>query len=147
MSEQWHIRISGYLDGELTPEECNAFERELQRNPNLARELEEMRAMKNITSEMKLRDLPDQVWQRYWQDTYNRMERNIGWILFSVGAIILLGAGLFALASALFQDADTPWYIRLGIGTVCAGLAVLFASVVRERLYLRKHDPYREVRQ
>lgn len=145
MSHDWHVRISGYLDGELTPEECNAFEREVERNPDLAREFEELRAMQEITAGMKLRELPDQIWERYWRDTYNRLERNVGWILLSLGVIILVTVGLFALATTLLQDASTPWWIRLAIGAVCGGLAMLFVSVVRERLFMRKHDPYRKV--
>jgi anti-sigma factor RsiW len=146
MSEDWHVKISGYLDDELTPEERVAFERQVARDPDLARELEAMRAMKEVTSGMRLRDLPDQVWDHYWEGTYNRIERGIGWLLLSIGAIVLLAGGLYELALALLRDTVDPWWVRLAVGAVSGGLAVLLISVIRERLFMFKRDPYREVK-
>lgn len=146
MPEDWKVRISGYLDNELSPAEREAFELEVDRDPELARELDAMRAMREVTSGMKLEEFPDQVWDRYWEGTYNRLERGIGWILFSLGAIVLLGAGLYELVLALLKDASEPWWIRLAIGSFCGGLAILFVSVLRERIFVRSRDPYREVK-
>jgi len=139
-------RVSGYLDGELSPEERAAFERDLARDPHLAREVASLRAVREVTRTMKLKEFPDVVWDRYWNGTYNRLERRIGWVLLSAGAIVLLAAGLYHLALALWQDAAEPWWLRAAIGAVCAGLAILFVSVIRERLFTARRDPYREVK-
>jgi anti-sigma factor RsiW len=146
MTEDWKVRISGYLDNELSPAEREAFEHQLDRDPELARELDAMRAMREVTHGMKLEEFPDQVWDRYWEGTYNRIERGIGWILFSLGAIILLGAGLYELVLALLKDTSEPWWIRVAIGSLCGGGAILFVSVLRERIFVRRRDPYREVK-
>jgi anti-sigma factor RsiW len=146
MAEDWKVRISGYLDNELSPAEREAFEREVERDPELARELDAMRDMREVTRGMKLEEFPDQVWDRYWEGTYNRLERGIGWILFSLGAIVLLGAGLYELILALLKDTSEPWWIRLAVGSFCGGLAILFVSVLRERIFVRRRDPYREVK-
>jgi len=145
MNKDWSVRISGYLDGELSPEERAAFERELAANPELAEELAALQAMKEVTSSMKLRELPDQVWERYWEGTYNRLERRVGWILFSVGAALLLAGGLYELALALIHNSSEPWWLRLAIGALSGGFAVLLVSVIRERFFMAKRDPYREV--
>ena len=145
MSKDWAVLISGYLDNELDPSERAAFERELKQNPALARELDEMRSIQEVTSGMKLKDFPDNVWERYWDGTYNRIERNFGWLLFSIGAIVLLAAGLYELTLTLILDSTEPWWLKTAIGFVCGGLAVLFVSVLRERLFMRQRDPYREV--
>ncbi|MCK4411951.1 MAG: hypothetical protein KAY32_00270 [Candidatus Eisenbacteria sp.] len=145
MNEDRSVRISGYLDDELAPEERAAFERELAANPELVEELAAMQAMKEVTGSMKLREFPDQVWDRYWQGTYNRMERRLGWILFSIGAIILLAGGLYELTLALIRDSGEPWWIRVAVGALSGGLAILLVSIVRERLFMAKRDPYREV--
>ncbi len=145
-TEDWKVQISGYLDGELEPAERAAFEREVAHNPELARELEALQSMKEVTSGMRLKDFPDQVWERYWEGTYNRLERRVGWLFFSVGVMVLLGAGLYELALSLLQDSVEPWWIRLATGAVCGGLAILFVSVLRERLFMLKKDPYREVK-
>ncbi len=145
MAEDWTIRISGYLDGELEPSEREAFEREVARNSELARELESMRAMREVTGSMKLKDFPDRVWDRYWEGTFNRLERRVGWLLFSLGAMVLLAAGLYEMIVSLL-DGGEPWWIKTAIGALCGGGAILFISVLRERLFMRRRDPYREIK-
>ncbi len=146
MKKDWKILISGYLDNELTPDEMARFQQELTRNPALARELEEMKSMQEVTGSMKLKDFPDQVWERYWDDTYNRLERNIGWFFFSIGAMILMAGGLYKFVLSLLNDSGEPLWVRLAIGIGCSGLGILFISVLRERLFMRQRDPYREVK-
>ena len=111
-----------------------------------AEELKSLRAMQEVTGSMQLKKFPDEVWDQYWEHTYNRLERNFGWILISVGAIVLLTAGACELLRVLFTDSTTPWWIRAATGLVAAGLSVLFVSVLRERIFVRKTDPYREVK-
>jgi len=146
MTKNWKIFISGYLDDELDPQERAEFERELAKNPSLAKELADMKSIQEVTGSMKLKDFPDQIWERYWDDTYNRLERNIGWFFFSIGAMILMAGGLYKLALSLLDDAGEPLWIRLAIGIGCSGLGILFISVLRERLFMRQRDPYREVK-
>jgi hypothetical protein len=111
----------------------------------LARELEVTRAMKGVTESMKLKEFPDAVWDRYWDGTYNRLERRFGWLLLSLGAAVLLAGGLYELAVNLLRESADPWWVRLGIAAAIVGLAVLFVSVARERLFTWRRDPYREV--
>jgi len=143
-------RISAYLDGELEPRDRAAFEDELARSPDLVQELESLRAMKEVTDSMKFEDFPDQVWDRYWEATYNRMERGIGWMLISVGAIILVTAALFQVVPELvnwvLHSESDPWWERVGVAALCVGGAILIVSVVRERVFSRRRDPYRGVK-
>lgn len=89
--------------------------------------------------------LPDESHDAFRAETYNRMERGAGWIFLSVGSIVLLAGGLYELAVNLLRDVVDPWWIRLGVAALVLGLAVLFVSVVRERIFAFKRDPYREV--
>lgn len=146
MAKDWKAYVSGYIDGELRPDEREAFERELERDPDLAAELAAMRAMGEVTGTMKLQEFPDLVWEKYWEGTYNRLERRLGWILFSIGAIVLLAVGLYEFVLELVHDTAEPWWIRGAIGAMCGGLAILLVSVVRERLFSLKKDRYREVK-
>lgn len=81
----WSALISGYLDGELDPNERREFEERVARDPALARELDAVRATKGVMANMKLREFPDEVWERYWKGTYNRLERRVGWLVFWLG--------------------------------------------------------------
>ena len=94
---------------------------------------------------MKYFDLPDKLWAGYWREVYNRLERGIGWILFSIGAMIVLIFAAWELLERFFLDPGQPFFLKLGIGLLITGLIVLLASIVRERLFSRKHDRYDEV--
>jgi hypothetical protein len=146
MTEDWKSRISGYLDGELDPSERAAFERQLATDTALAHELDAIRSLKEVTRGMKLRELPDRVWERYWDGTYNRIERRIGWLLFSIGVIVLLAGAFYELAIVLLRSSADPLWVRIAVGAIGGGFAILVVSVVRERLFTWKRDPYREVR-
>jgi anti-sigma factor RsiW len=146
MPRNWRPYVSAYLDEELEPAERRAFEKELARRPELLEEVEAMRNMKSVISGIKLKALPDAAYDDYRERTYNRLERRVGWILLSIGVIVLLGYGLYQLIVFLVADAELAWWIRAAIGAACAGLAVLFVSVIRERLFVWKRDPYKEVK-
>ncbi len=88
---------------------------------------------------------PDESHDAFRAEAYNRMERGAGWIFLSVGSIVLIAGGLYELAVSLLRDAADPWWVRFGVAALVVGLAVLFVSVVRERIFVFKRDPYKEV--
>ncbi len=146
MPRDWTPYVSAYVDDELEPEERRAFEEELARDPGLREELQEVQSMKSVVAGMRLRELPDDAWDHYRERTYNRLERRVGWILLSVGAAVLVGYGLYELVVFLVSAAELAWWIRAAIGAACVGVAILLVSVIRERIFVWKRDPYREVK-
>ena len=139
-SEQETMRamISGYLDGELDPGERVRFEAYAAAHPEFRREIEEMRGFVQTASHMQPPPVADEEWEKFLDNVYNRMERRIGWILTMVGA-----AGLLVLA--LYFMVVLPWApapIKFAAEVLVAGLGVLFLSVLRQRLVVRKHDRY-----
>jgi len=150
MTQESDPRISGYLDGELSPEERARFEADLARSPELRKEVDAMRSVKDVTGSMAFEEFPDHVWDRYWDSTASRLERRVGWTLVSLGLAILIGAALYQvvpdLVRWLVQDPTTPWWLRLGTGLLCLGVGVLVVSLVRERIVLGSRDPYRKVK-
>jgi hypothetical protein len=84
--------------------------------------------------------------ERYWSRIYNRIERGVGWILFSLGAIIITCWGVFELIEEMVKDPNVSLILKIGVVSLIVGLVVLFASLMRERLTVRKTDKYsREV--
>lgn len=145
MTRDWNELISAYLDGELDAPEREEFERRLKSGEISRTELEEMRAVRGLTRSVQLRPFLDDDWDRYWERTYNRLERNLGWILLSLGAIVLLSVGLYEFLREWLLDGSSPWWLRVATAAVAVGLGFLFVSVVRERLFVRKTDPYRGI--
>ncbi len=137
--------ISLYHDGELNPEEKKRVERHLNECSECRKEFEEMGKFEEVMSKMQFKEPPKEAWKMYWSSVYNRLERRIGWILFSIGAIILLFFGGYKLVEGLIQAHEVPILFKVAILSVLGGVVVLLVSLVREQLFVRKRERYKEV--
>lgn len=133
------------LDNELSPEERSELDLLLADDPNLRAERERLGRLKEVTGEMKLRNPPEQMWDDYWNSAYSRMERGIGWILVSFGVIVVGGWGTWQFVTELIADTEMPPLIKAGILAGSLGLVILTVSVLRQRLFVRKTDPYKDI--
>jgi anti-sigma factor RsiW len=144
--ERARALLMAALDGELGPDERRELDRLIADHPALAGEWSRLTRVKEVTAMVTLRTPSDEVWDGYWKTSYRRTERGIGWLLVAAGAIVLSAWGLWHLFESLLADTDTPVAIRLAIAAVVLGGLVLMFSVLREKLFTRRHDPYdREV--
>ncbi len=137
--------ISSYHDGELDDAQRKMIERHLEQCEECRREYEEMGKFEEVMQQMQLRKPHKEVWEDYWRMVYNRLERKIGWILLSIGGIILLFFGGYKAVEGIIQDASTPLILKIGILTVLGGVAVLLVSLLREQLFVQKRERYKEV--
>jgi hypothetical protein len=133
------------LDGEISPGERDELDRELERDPGLRREWEKLGRVKEVTGTMTYQRPPEEIWNRYWTSVYNRIERGVGWILVSLGAVVLLAWGAWKALEALWGDANLPLFVKAAILTGAVGLLLLAVSVIREKLFTYRRDPYREI--
>lgn len=138
--------MMAYLDDELNDEQKRAFEAHLASCGDCARDLEEFKKLKQMTDGVTLTEPEDRVWDEYWSGLYNRIERGTGWILFSVAAIALLIYGGFELVETIIEDRTVSILAKVGVLALIGGLAILFVSVLRERVYFWGRDRYRNVR-
>jgi len=137
--------ISSYYDGELDEKRKKLVEEHLEQCPECKKEFEEMGKFEEVMRKMELKKPPKEAWQLYWTSIYNRLERRIGWILFSIGAIILIFFGGYKMVEGIIQDPSTPLLLKVGILTVIGGIVVLLVSLIREQFYVRKRERYKEV--
>jgi len=133
------------LDGELEPGEREELDRLLDADPALRREWTRMSAVKEVTGAMTLRRPPGETWDRYFESVYNRLERGVAWTLVSLGAIVLAGYALWHALEGLLASTGLPPVVKVAIFAVLLGGVILLVSVVRERLFVRRTDPYREI--
>jgi predicted anti-sigma-YlaC factor YlaD len=138
--------MMAYLDNELTEEQRRAFEEHLASCPDCTKDMGEFEKLKALTDGVALVEPEDRVWNDYWSGVYNRIERGTGWVLFSVAAISLLIYGGFELIEGIIQDRTVGVLMKVGLLALLGGLAVLFVSVLRERLYFWSRDRYKDVR-
>jgi predicted anti-sigma-YlaC factor YlaD len=138
--------MMAYLDNELDDEQKQAFEQHLLSCPDCSKELQEFKKLKQITDSVAFVEPEDRIWQRYWGNVYNRIERNVGWIIFSVAAILLIIYGGFKIIEEVIKDQTVGLLLKVSLLAFIAGLAILFVSVLRERLYFWRRDRYKDVR-
>lgn len=138
--------MMGYLDNEIDDEQKRAFEEHLASCPQCTQELKEFQKLKQLTDGVTLVEPEDRIWQQYWGNVYNRVERSLGWILFSIAAILLAIYGGFELIENIIRDQTVGMLLKVALLVLIAGLAILFVSVLRERIYFWKKDRYRDVR-
>jgi len=139
-------RLPLFLADELPEHERSEIAVHLESCDSCRRELQEFQEMESLLTGLRLQDPPDTVWDDYWSGIYNRMERKLAWFVFSVGAAVLLFMGFVGLIYEILLDPGLSVLIKGGLICIGAGLVILLVSVIREQLYHRKRERYREVR-
>ena len=138
--------MMAYLDNELDTQEQQIFQDHVKTCAACRTELEEFNHLKEITDSVALVEPEDHIWQQYWDNVYNRIERGVGWCLFSVAGICLVIYGGFKMIEEIVTDPSVGLFIKGSLLVLITGLAFLFASVIRERLYFWKNDRYKKIR-
>lgn len=133
------------LDGEISPSDKAELDKALTTDAGLRSEWEQLRTVKDKTAGLVLRPPPDEIWEGYMDSVYRRVERGIGWILLSIGAVILISTSLWQIVQQLFGDATVPLVVKGGVLALLVGGVILIVSVVREKYFVFKDDPYRDV--
>jgi ferric-dicitrate binding protein FerR (iron transport regulator) len=133
------------LDAEASEEQVQQFERLLAQDDGLRAEYEQMRSLKELTVSSKPLEPPHEIWDSYWQGVYRRLERRVGWLLFSLGAIVLVLFAVWEAGKEWIMDASIPLWVRLAGISVAAGTTILLVSVIREKVFLHKSERYKDI--
>ncbi len=135
------ILLTGYADNELGPEDRARVEEALARDPELRRELLELRRWKEAL--LGTDAVTDAEIEAFWGAVYNRLERRAAWILLLAGSTGVVGAGCYLF----FTHEWAHWSVKLAGASGLLGTLLLLWSVWRERRRALVHDRYaREVR-
>ncbi|RMF67031.1 MAG: FecR/PupR family sigma factor regulator [Calditrichaeota bacterium] len=143
--ERFQALLMKMVDGEISATEQAEFDRYLEADPDCRKEWQQFTKLKEVTKGMKFKSPSAEVWDAYWLSVYNRLERGVAWILFTLGCVILLTYGGFKLVEAVIGDPTLATVVKAGILLAVGGLVLLVVSVLREKLSMRRTDPYKEV--
>lgn len=144
-SERIRQLMMASIDGENTLDEEAELKQYLLQNRELAEEYQQLKNLKKMTTQTKMKEPAPELWDSYSQTLFTKMERGIGWILFTVGALVLLFYGAWLVFSDLLTDPALAWWLKGAIIAVTAGTIILLVSLVRERMYMNKHERYKDV--
>jgi len=134
-----------YMENKLDEKKMKEVRNHLKKCDECRKELSSYKKIEEGLNKMKLKKASEDFWKNYWHSVYNRTERKIGWIFFSIGTIILLIFGVYSLIGEMIKESDMPLINKIGIGMLIIGGIVLFVSILREQLFARKNERYKEV--
>ena len=135
-----------YFSRELTADEEKEFNSLIQNNAEFKKEFEEQANIQEALTKMKIKEPLPEVWDKYWYGVYNRLERGLGWILFSIGVLILAGYGTYSFVEQfLLKNTEAPFLLKIGVASFLFGILVLIFSVIREKYFVGKSDKYKEI--
>ncbi len=145
MKERTLYLIEKYIDGSLNSEERFEMEEIVKNSPEIKKEIEEQKKVKEVLSKMKLKNPSKEVWDSYWLGIYNRLERGLAWIAISLGLLVIFAYSSYEMVQSMINDTHTPAFVKIATAVFIFGLLVLLWSVIREKIKTSKKDKYREI--
>lgn len=145
MNERTLYLIEKYIDNSLTKEESAELENLIQNSPEIKKDIEEQKNVREVLSKMKLKDPSKEVWDGYWLGIYNRLERGLAWIAISIGLLVIFGYSSYEAVQSIIKDTHTPQFVKISLGVFFFGLLVLIWSLLREKFKTSKNDKYKEI--
>ena len=136
--EEHQRNLMRYIDKEMENRERSEFEKHLETCETCRGQLRDFSMVKEVTERVKIADVPEAVWEKYWEKIYNRIERSVAWFLFIIGALILNGYWIYKAIT----DPSLHNIVGLGVMLMVVGFAILFLSVLREKRAVNKVDRY-----
>ena len=124
------------VDNELSSVEKKTFEHFIKNDAECKNEWEEFSKLNKLTGGIQMK-LPEQEkWEQYWSHIYNRLERRIGWILFSIGLIILMATGGFYAIHGFLSNPLVPLPEKVGLAAFfLKNRSAGAVWIIRRRIY------------
>ncbi len=145
MNERTLYLMEKYLENDLSEDESIEFDKIIQNSPELKKEIDEQKKVKEVLSKMKLKNPSKEIWDDYWLGIYNRLERGIAWIAISLGLLVIFGYSSYEMVQSMINDTHTPPFVKVAVGVLIFGVLVLLWSLLREKFKTSKNDKYKEV--
>jgi len=130
------------LDGEISAGERRELDDLITGSPELVAEWRRLRRVKEVTTDMTLQNPPAEIWDGYWTSVYRRTERGLAWVLISIGVTIPAAYWVWHVIRSFLADTNMPLFLKLPIAALAIGVLLLVISVVREKLFTARRDPY-----
>jgi len=132
--------LTGYLDGALTQADAQRVRIHLEECDDCRRLSGELRELREATMTTRFEMPADDQWNEAPRGLVSRLSFRLGWALLLAWAIGLVGL----VVGHVWTDA-MPLTEKLLIFGGVSGAALLFASVLMDRLKAMRNDPYRRV--
>jgi len=133
-----HELMSGYLDGELDEDDTERIKGHLESCAHCRQELNEMTLVVSAADTLSVEVPSEEEWDGFLDNVYNRVERKTGLFLVILG--VFIGVSMMVYLFFLTDMLSNP--VKRVIELIFVGLALLFSSVMRQRVHHKKTDRY-----
>jgi len=134
--------LSGYLDRELTQQQQQKISIHLEECPACRALLEELASLKTSTRNLHYQEPSDREWKTMEQNIFERISRSLGWLIVVVWTTVTAGYAAFQFATSPFETL----FQKILVFGIFLGFALVFLSVLSERIRASRTDPYKGVR-
>ncbi len=141
-NEQLDRMLSAYLDGELTQQDAQRVRLYLEESEDARRQYAELQKIQAATSSLAFGPPPDDRLDELEQALSVQAPRKLGWGLLAGGVVTLT---LLVIIRFLTLP-DVPVGVKLLVGAIGVGLALLLGSVARQRWLELPFDRYRGIK-
>lgn len=134
--------ISAYLDGELTQADSQRMRLHIEDCPECGKTCSELHTLKEKMGQLSYPDPDTEMLNLLENEQASQLGQWSGWLLILIPVLILMA---FAVYQSL-SEPGTPFIVRFLFGAFQLGMAILFVTVLRQRLISYKNDKYRNVK-
>jgi predicted anti-sigma-YlaC factor YlaD len=142
---EFELLMMRHLDGEISPEDEKRLLSHLTTCPSCRKTFDEYARLATAASNIELPDVPQEEWDMYRANVFNRLERGTAWTVLTLGIAAVAAYLLYLIATYLVAAHGVPVWARIAIAVLAAGVVGLFLSVAREKMALRRTDKYKGV--
>ena len=139
--EDIEVSISGYLDGELTQQESQRIEIHLQNCPECSKTFENLEKAQQAAKQLLIEQPSKEEWSAMENQIFAKVTRGFGWSILIVWSVVTVVYAAFQYAIA----PNEPFIEKILVFGFFLGVALLFLSVLYERLREAKTDRYKGV--
>ena len=139
--EEIEVSLSGYLDNELTQQESQRIELHLETCAHCRQVLEELREAQQAAQKLELAQPSHEEWRHMESHILEKSTRGLGWVILIVWSIITAAYAIFQFA----MSPSEPLFEKILVFGLFLGIALLFLSVLSERIRESRTDRYKGV--
>ena len=144
--DEFELLMMRRLDGEITPDEARRLDEHLSVCANCRKTFAQYEKITAAAGHVSHKEPPNEEWDVYWDKVENRLERGIAWTLITIGLSFVIAYAAFIGSFYLVRSRAVSLWVKIAVFVVVAGFALLFTSVAREKLTMRKTDKYKGVK-
>jgi len=141
--QQIEVRLTGYVDRELTQQDLQKVELHLESCPACRGVVEELRTARSLAESLKVPSPSNEEWDSMQSRILEKGTRRLGWVLLVVWVLV---TSVYALVTFAVSSGE-PLIVKIIVFGLLLALAMLFCSVLSERLRERRTDRYTGVQQ